>query len=831
MAIKVRRGKLYPPVEPEQAFALGLDEVEWDKIVDRLGRPPNQFECHIFATLWSEAVSNKSSAALLQAIDSAHAEVKTIPGSKVGLIDIGKGTMLALRIVSNNKPTYLEPFYGAQTAMDGALEELTTVGARPLGLLNMLRFGNYDFIRNQRLFQGVVDGISAFGMKYGVPIVGGELYFHDRYNGEAMVNSGVVGVLHSTNALQVKEVAYNSPVLYVGARTGLDGLKHHSAEGEAILSGEKIERETLKISDPLLANRLVNACAEAIEAGVLTELVAVGHGGLAVACFDLSSRINRPVLLDIDRVPLRVDSMEPLDIILSESSERVLMITEKKKHRDLNRILHKWDLESVKVGEVNDADGIEFYWNHYQAADIPFLFAVEGAEKKSYEVVQFPPMLKRSAKTDDADKIRRRKRKVEDEWSLIREVALSKEQDDEEREIDCPKDLEDTWLDLMANPNLCSRSSMYRLFDQVVGANTVQRPGGDAAILRLRRFEAAGVKVDLDELEDQLHDGPPNGTNGHGREPERAIAVTLDSNSLYVSMEPYLGTVQTIAEGMRNLAAVGAVPVGLAYCMNFGNPESYKDVCDLAESIRGLGDAAKIWNIPILSKQITLGHGSEANPILPTPAILMAGLIDDLQQTCTIGFKSKGDSILLLGLTENEIGCSEYASYSHKFVNRLVPDIDFEKERAVCELIVRLIRRGLLRSAHDLSGGGLAAALTESCMARTRPIGCVFHIDDQVFETPNGPVPLRRDAALFSETSGRFLISCSARHEEQIARLCDEAGVPITGRGKVGGKMIQVEGAAEVELPVSTTYKLWVHRLESLLGMGGEETTGFGVGA
>lgn len=812
MAIKVRRGKLYPAVEQDFAASLGLDEIEWDRIVDRLGRPPNHFECRVFATLWSESVSNKSSSALLQAIEREMPEVRTVPGSHVGVVDIGDGTHLALRIVQNNKPSFLEPFYGAQTAMDSALEELATIGARPLCLLNMLRFGSHELIRNQRLFQGVTDGISAFGMRYGVPVVGGELYFHERYNGETMVNSGVVGLLNSENALKVEEVPYGSPVLYVGAKTGLDGLEEEVDTENVLLESQIKKRNTLKISDPLLANRLVSACAEAIEKGVLRELIAVGFGGLAVGIFDLSRRINRPILLDIDRIPLRVNEMDPLDIILSESSERVLMITEKGKHRELNKILHKWDLASVKVGEVNDSDGIEFYWNHYQAADIPFQFAVEGAEKKSYEVVQFPPMLKRSAKNDDADKARRRKRKIVDEWSLIREVALSKEESDDDQDIDCPKDLEDVWLDLMANPNLCSRAPMYRLFDQVVGANTVQRPGGDSAVLRVRNLNYGGVSLEKTE-EEEAHSS-------------RAVAVTLDSNSLYVSMEPYLGTVQTVAESMRNLAAVGARPSGLAYCMNFGNPESYKDVCDLAESIRGLGDASRIWDIPILSKQIALGHGTDANPILPTPSVLMAGVLPDLNKACTSGFKNKGDVILLLGLTENEIGCSEYTSYVHKKINKLVPDINFEKEKQTCELVIRLIEQELLASAHDLSGGGLAAALTESCMSRRRPIGCVFHIDDQVFDSPNGPIPLRRDAALFSETSARFLVSCRPENEEEVRSLCEEFEIPVTGRGLVGGANLRVEGAASVELPISTTYKLWVHRLESLLGMGGNETVG-----
>ncbi len=770
MAIKVRRGKLYPPIDINEGFALGLDELEWEKVVDRLGRPPNHFECSIFAALWSEQVSNKSSASLLETIEREMSEVLSVPGSQIGMVEVAPNCLVALRVASNNQQAFIDPYYGSQTAMDGAIEELSSVGARPLALFNMFRFGAFELIKNQRLFQGVVDGVGAFGTKYGAPILGGDLYFHRRYNGGVMVNSGVVGVARNKNALEVAEVPFRSPILYVGARSGKDGLQYHEDSEDEVLESQKKEKTHIKVSDPLLANRLISACAEAIEKGVLREVIAVGHGGLAVSCFDLSKRINRPILMDIDRIPLRgnPDSYAPLDIILGESSERLLMVTNRDTHRQLNAILYKWDLESVKVGEVNDADGIEFYWNHYLVADIPFQFALEGSEKKEFDVVQFPPMLKRSGSLDDdADKQRKRKRKVVDEWTLIREVALSKEEDSEEREIECPSNLEDIWLDLLANPNLCSRAPMYQMFDQVVGASTVQKPGGDAAVLRLRDLDSSIFGAGTEQsIRESAENAAGNGASG--QLDLKGLAVTLDSNSLYVSMEPYLGTVQTVAEAMRNLAATGARPCGLAYCMNFGHPDNYRDVCDLAESIRGLGDSSRIWDIPILSRQIALGNGTEGNRTLPTPSVLMAGIINDLHRSCSIGFKKKGDVILLLGLTENEISCTEYSEYAHRYVNKLVPDIKFDEEKKICDLVVSLIEEGLAASAHDLSGGGLAIALTESCMMRGRPIGATFTIDDQVFESPNGPIPLRRDAALFSETSGRFLVSCSPEDEDLV---------------------------------------------------------------
>jgi phosphoribosylformylglycinamidine synthase subunit PurL len=825
VAIKARRERLYPPIGMEEGLSFGIDDVEWERIVDRLGRNPNHFECSIFATLWSDEVSNKSSAALLQTISRDDKNVVRVPGSKVALVKISEQQYLALRVANNNMQTQLEPFYGVQTAIDYAVEEFASVGASPLAVLNLLRFGSHDLIKNQHLFQGVIDGIGAYGSKYGIPVVGGELYFHEKYNHGLMCNSGLVGVLRTDHALEQAEVSYQNPVLYVGAATGRDGLRKLKKSGDAGAEARERKNRSLIISDPLLANRLVSACTEAVEAGLLREVVTVSSGGLAVACFELARRVNKPVLLDIDRIPIRGKAYEPLEIILSETTERVLMVVDKKNHRALNQVLYKWDLESVKVGEVNDSDGIEFYYNHYLAADIPFLFALGGAVQKQFQVVQFPPMLKRSGKMDDdANQLRKRKRKVQDEWSLVREVSLAKDED-KDREFPCPRHLEDIWLDLLANPNLCSRAAVYRLFDQVVGANTVQRPGGDAAVLRLRGFKTNGEGSA--EVEHLVREVAADQEAKHKSAAEMGVALTFDSNSLYVSMEPYLGTVQTIAEGMRNLAAVGARPVALAYCLNFGSPERYREVCDLAESIRGLGDSARIWKIPILSEQISLYNGTEGNPIMPTPAILMAGVLEDIHKTCGVGFRGKGDPVFLVGLTQNEIGCSEYASFTHKFVNRLVPDIEFDRELRTCQLIIELIQKGLLRSAHDLSSGGLSVALTECCMMRPRPIGTMFHIDPQIFQTPNGPVPLRPDAALFSETSGRFLISCKPENEDQVREICGDYEIPITGRGEVGGKSIVIEGAVEAELPISTTYKLWIHRLEILLGQGGEETTGF----
>lgn len=759
-----------------------------------MGRNPNDVECAIFAMLSSESYCNKSSASLLDTIRQEDPRVVRIPGSRVGLISIGDGEYVAMRAVANNAATYLGPSYGAQTAMDMALLELAAVGATPLTVMNVLRFGQFDQIDNQHLLQGVVAGIGEYGNRYGLPIGGGELYFHRQYNMSTIMNSCALGIVTTDHALTREKPPKGSPVIYIGAKTGRDGLLRAPKPGDELLPERQNSRRTLKVSDPLLSNRLISACAEAVERKLIRDVVSAGIGGLGTASFDLAARIANPLRLDIDRIPLRAEGLNPKEILVSESSERLLAVATKGEHRALIDVFHKWDVDSLVVGQVIDADGVEFYWNHYLAADIPFQFAMGGSIQKHFEVVKFPPMLRRSDSADVADAIRKRKRKVDDGWGVVRESAEAGQV--YTGEITESKNLEDTWLDLLADPNLCSRRPIFQQFDQAVGLNASFQPGGDAMVLRLKEDGLRRVRLE------------------GGARPKRALALSVDANSLYVGMEPYLGTVQTVAEGMRNLAAVGARPIGIAYCLNFGDPGQYKEVCDLAESIRGLGDAARIWDIPLLSEFVSLYNGSEGNPTLPTPTVMTVGLLDDVTASCAIPFRKRGDTVLLIGTTLNEIGCSEYGHYSHHQVNRLVPDINFDLEKRICELVRSLIAERLLTSCHDLSLGGLAVALAECCLSGERPAGAVLNLEQTLL-----PQEYRADAMLFSESSGRFLLSCESAHEEAVRKKCLEFQIPITGSGEVGGKEIAITGAAEVALPLSTTFRIWARRMNGLLGL------------
>ncbi len=780
MAIKTRRGMLYPPIQLEEGLEIGLDEIEWDSILKRLGRNPNHFEANIFSSLWSDRVSLKNSSALIEAAEFEYGSLQELPGSTIKLIDIGDGIQLALRISQQNALCDIDPFYAAQSALDSALQEMSTAGAKPIGILTLGRFGNPDQLTHQARFRRLIGGLAQFSNKSGIPILDGDYYFHKSFNKSPLVNSAVLGIVETNRSHREEALPFTSPLLYVGAATGEDSIPHKNKDSKAIPMG-----------DPLLSRRILSASREALENGAVEEIIVLNAGGLAVGAFHMALRVKRPVFIDIDRIPLRGEIKNPLDILQSETADRILMVTSPDKHRELNKILYKWDLDSTRIGEVNDADGIEFYWNHYLAADIPFHFAVTGATKKTMEVVKFPPMLKRSDRSIENSTYNKQSKVKKDDWSLIREVSLKTELVQQEKNIPCPSNLEDVWLDMLANPNLSSREPVHAMFDQLVGGRTLLKNSGDASILRLALKKS-------------------------GTESQKSVAISLISNSLYVANEPYLGTVQTIAEAMRNLASVGATPLAIASCLNFGSSERYREVCDLAEAIRGLGDASRIWKLPIMSEEVSLENGTEGSPLLPTPTILALGIINDTKNICPQSFQDKGDKIYMLGEIKNEIGCSEYSNYVHKRVNTLVPDISFEGEKLRCLQIIEMIELGLLKSCHDIGRGGLALSIVECCLLRKKPIGSSIQITQTIVPSDNGS-PLRADSALFGETSSRYLVSCSPEKEEELLSYCEKNQIPIAGSGEVGGRSIQVSGLVDIDLQLSTTYKLWVHRLESYL--------------
>lgn len=797
-------------VDLEEAKRLGIEEHDWPRIVERMGRNPNEVECLVYSTLWSERYSNKNSASLLETLYRGERRKDAPYGSEVGLVDIGNNRTVALYATSNNEQSFIDPYLGSQAAFGNAVDAISGVGAKPIAALNLMRFGTISLGTNQTLLQKSVGGLSAFGNSFGIPNIGGEVYFHKNYDGGVIVNTCVLGVAKTTAISRKEECKKGYQLLYVGAPTSIDGLHDslrpkkevvqsnlktgkHSQTQEAKeeerqkknkLRGAQI---SMKISDPFLAKQFSDACAAAISTGYMSAYSMMQVGGLSTACVAITGQIGKAVKINLNRIPLRFSELTPKEILFSETPERMLFVASRTHQRELVQLFHKWDLNPVVVGEVTDYEGVEYIWNHNALADIPFNFALGGAEEKIHNVVKFPPMLKRKANDDDDRQkvVQKRKKRYKDDWSIIQDAT--EENKDKFKKFENPLSLEDTLIDLLASPNLCSRALIYNNFDQAMGSNSIIKAGGDAALVRI-------------EDEDGSRD--------------RAIAISVDANSLYVSQEAYLGSVQTVAEGMRNISASGAKPIAVAHSLNYGDPSNYREIADLAESIRGIGDACRIWNIPIVSDHVNLFNGSEANPILPTPSVCMIGLLEKAEHATPAYFINRGDRVFLIGETKDEIGCSEYTHYCHRHVNPNVPDINFEHEIKMSRFVQDLIKRRLISSCHDLSGGGLGVAFAECCLSSPQPVGATL----EVYQ-PNKDEDLRDDILLFSETSGRFIVSCPPTGEEDLKQACVDANVPITAEGEVGGKNISFEGEVECVVPLSTAYRVWSGRMSQLLGL------------
>ncbi len=774
-----------PPVEESTALALGLTKEEWDKIVDGLGRKPNEVECALFVALWDENYSYKSSHSFLQLLGRDGAAVVKFPGCRAGVVEIGEGDALVFRMDESNRALTSDAAVGVTCSSSRIFDELISLGVRPIAMVNLLRVGDANMVENHRLLRGALGGLSRFTNRAGVPMVGGELLFHSAFNNAALVNTCALGIAHKNKLPELQKPAIGSPILLAGTATGYDGLTRGKATGPD--TGAQVVAPL--VGDPLASERLHRAVAEALDARLVKVIVDLEIGGIGTAAFELARRSNTGVRLDLDRVPARIPNLTPREVLTSETPARILVVVNKGEHRRVSDIFERHRVGIVLVGELVDTDDVNIFWHHHQIACVPFSFAREGLVEKEFELAKFPPMLRKASyreggATTDGKSTRARGGKA-DEWAMLRNAPMLQKKAKEEGIVPIPDSLDDVWIDLLADPNLCSRHLVYEQFDQLVRGSTLVAGGNDAGVIRFTTQAGA----------------------------ERGVTMTIDCNSLYVKGDPYLGTVQTVAEGMRNLAACGARPVAVAHCMNFGDPARHQDISELSEALRGLADACRAWNIPVLSDRVSLFNGTEVNPILGSPAVCMIGVIDDARHTCSVSFKNAGDRVFLVGSTKDELGCSEYLSYCHHVIAGSVPDIDFELEERTCGAIRRAIAAGLLASCHDLSAGGLALALTE-CAVSGRPAGVRLSLKQTLADDE-----FRPDALLFSETSARFLVSCKPEHETELRALLDEAKLPITAEGEVGGKQLRIEGAIDVSIPLSTARRIWHDGLNHLFGV------------
>ncbi|OFW57252.1 MAG: phosphoribosylformylglycinamidine synthase II [Candidatus Solincola sediminis] len=632
---------------------LGLTSEEYQEIIRVLGREPNKVELGMYSLMWSEHCSYKSSRASLGRLPSRASYVLQGPGENAGIIDIGGGLAVAFKMESHNHPSAVEPYQGAATGIGGIVRDIFTMGARPIACLDPLRFGDPKNPRTRYLLSGVVSGIAGYGNCLGIPTVAGDIYFDECYDGNPLVNVMCIGLMAKENLTRGQATGVGNAVVLMGNRTGRDGIG-----GASVLASQEFDetsqakRPSVQVGDPFTEKLLIEACLELLDKGLLVGLQDLGAAGIICACSETAARGGVGMRIDLDKVPLRED-MEPFEIVISESQERMLAIVEPEHLDEVLAICAKWGLNGVVVGEVTPGDELEFYWRGEKAADIPASTLASG------------PIYDRAAERPA----------YLDEANAIDMEAL-----------DHPGDYGRVLLDLISGPNLCDKRWVYEQYDHMVQLNTIVYPGSDAAVLRVK------------------------GTS-------KALSVSCDGNSRYVYLDPYRGTQIALAEAARNVVASGGVPMALTNCLNFGNPERADIFWQFKEAVRGLADAAQFLELPVVSGNVSFYNESSGEAIRPTPVIGMVGLIGNLAHRRTIAFPSEGLLVLMLGTTEEELGGSEYLKLCHGMVAGEPPKLDLQLEKKVQATCIEGIRRGIILSAHDCSEGGAAVALLECCCA------------------------------------------------------------------------------------------------------------------
>jgi phosphoribosylformylglycinamidine synthase len=721
----------------------GLTPDEWARILELLGRAPSLEELGVFAVMWSEHCSYKSSRAFLRQLPTTGPQVLQGPGENAGAVDIGGGLAAVFKIESHNHPSFVEPFQGAATGVGGILRDIFTMGARPVAILDSLRFGRLDAPRMPYLVKGVVAGIGHYGNCIGIPTVGGDAYFDPGYDHNILVNAFTVGIAPRDRLFRAAAAGIGNPVIYVGARTGRDGIHGASLLASAAFDEAAAEkRPAVQVGDPFTEKLLLEACLTLMQTDYVVAIQDMGAAGLTSSSLEMAGRGGAGILLDLDAVPLREEGMTPYELLLSESQERMLLVARAGTEAAVREIFARWDLQAVVIGRVTDDGLFRATWQGREVCTLPVAALTESA-----------PVYRRPAEEP---------------------VGLEELQRLDVADVVEPADYTHTLLTLLESPNLCAREWIYRQYDQLVGANTVVRPGGDAAVVRI------------------------DGTR-------RALGLTVDCNSRYCRLDPYLGAVLAVVEAARNLVAAGARPLAVSDCLNYGNPERPDVMWEFQQGIHGIRDACLALGTPVVSGNVSFYNDTEGTSIPPTPTIAMVGLFDDVETHLTPWWKAEGDVVVLLGRTREELGGSEYLAVIHGIVRGVPPWIDLEAEKRLHRLCLAAAEERLLRSAHDVGEGGLAIALAE-CSFGGPGLGARLTIE----------YGMRTDALLFGESQSRMVVSLRRKHLGQLRELARREEVPFAVLGEVRGRNLVI--GELIDLPVEPARERWRRALERRLG-------------
>jgi phosphoribosylformylglycinamidine synthase len=739
-------------IEPQLLERHGLTRPEYDRIVAALGREPNLTELGIFSVMWSEHCSYKSSRVHLRTLPTRGPQVLQGPGENAGAVDIGDGLAAVFKIESHNHPSFIEPYQGAATGVGGIIRDIFTMGARPIALLNSLRFGSLDAPGTRRLLEGVVAGIAGYGNSIGIPTVGGEIAFDPSYAGNPLVNVFCLGIARASDIVKGIASGEGNPVYYVGAKTGRDGI-HGATMASAEFDDKSAEkRPAVQVGDPFMEKLLLEACLEVMKTDALVGIQDMGAAGLTCSTTEMGSRGGAGIRIDVSLVPQREGGMTPYEIMLSESQERMLLVVKKGREADVEEIFEKWDLHAVPIGAVT-ADGML------------------RVSERGRPVAVIP----NRALTDDAPVY---ERPMEPPSYLAKAQALDLDA------LGGPAGVPgaaDALRAVIASPTIASKQWVYRQYDHMVQTNTINLPGLGAGVVRIK---------------------------GTGR----ALAMSVDGNGRFCYLDPYRGAVLAVAEAARNVACAGARPLGATNCLNFGNPERPPIMWQFAKAVEGIGDACRALNVPITGGNVSLYNETDGRAIFPTPVIGVVGVLEHADRVLTNRFQASGEVIVLLGRGDGALGGSEYLSILHGVLGGRPPAVDLKGERALQDLLVALADARLIRSAHDCAEGGLAVTLAECCFG-TDGVGCEVSIE-AVTVARDGR--MNDAAALFGESPSRVVVSVTADNLTDLLSRAAAANVPASVIGETGGNRLRfsVAGRVVVDVPVSDVERLWSTAIE-----------------
>lgn len=715
---------------------VGLTREEYQRIIDILGREPNELELNMYGVMWSEHCSYKNSKLVLKLLPTGGERVLQGPGENAGIVDIGDNLAIAMKIESHNHPSAVEPYQGAATGVGGIIRDVFTMGARPIALLNSLRFGELDNERTRYLFEHVVAGIAGYGNCVGIPTVGGEVYFNNCYKGNPLVNAMCVGLIEHKDIKRGTAAGEGNAVMIVGASTGRDGIGGASFASVELTEESQENRSAVQVGDPFMEKLLLEACLELFDTGCVVGVQDLGAAGLTSACSETASRGNSGMDIDVALVPRREEGMLPVEVMISESQERMLVIVEKGREEEVTRIFEKWGLHSAVIGRVTDDGMLTIREKGKVVGRVPAKSLAEDA-----------PVYHREFREPAY-------------FSELKELDLDA--------ITVPEDMGEVLMKLLASPNIASKEWVYRQYDHMVRTCTAVFPGSDAAVIRIR-----GTK--------------------------KAVALTTDCNSRYCYLDPFAGGAISVAEAARNVVCSGAKPLAITDGLNFGNPEKPEVYWQFRNSVLGISEACRALETPVISGNVSFYNETETDAVYPTPIIGMVGLVEDVNHITTQAFKDEGDVIVLLGVNREEMGASEYLKVVHCIERGRVPRIDLELEKKVQQCCLEAIRKGIVKSAHDCSEGGLAVALAECCISGNT--GARVELKEG----------FRKDALLFGETQSRILVTLREEKLPVLLDIANRVGISCQQIGRVEGERLEiaVAGNVEIDLPVKDMENCW----------------------